>query len=1249
MNSCVPPSYAQVFMPKAGEMVALSSAFHPSILTGVKVYARDPFRLDFIMDPGEQKSGQDADAQRLIRYFLASLTVPEQDLWVNLSPYENDRIVPDAFGRTEMGRDLLAQDYLLKQVTSSLMYPEDGLGKTFWADVYEQAQEQFGTTDIPVDTFNKVWIVPAKAVVYEKPDASRRSDEAVAYVVGAHLKVMLESDYLAMEHNGVGADLVSSRERADIKSAPAQELTQGIIRKIIIPALEKEVNEGWNFVQLRQVYNSFILAAWYKKKIKQSLLAKVYVDQKKVRGVNIDDPQEAEKIWGQYVEAFRKGVFDLVKEEEDQYTLEMIPRKYFSGGVTLMDAAMDIIDNSEELKGHGMILPEEALLIRMNLRAEPPEGDIPSENPVFYSQQVIHQRIVETAPRLKDVFSEYGFGSGPEIMAAFGRVFKLMQRQEDLDIERLLQFVSERLSQDRDLLFRDPGLFEQGITSLLGTVNFLLRGQPLSSYGQQEDQQVEIAQRLLKTWAGADLDPESILFDYNMDLDGSGNFRNSSFIQMTIVPVQYGVSVPVLVHESLHHVFPGFDAIWLTEAVTQRMSLEILGLQRLALSDSFRSQYQQEQRMLRKLAEVIGGYAPIILAYSTGEAGILFEALGPNADLVWRLMEALDDIEGSTVFKEKMLEAILKNLGSRDVLVRLGDVFRQGHQLPFRLMPLIAQDLKKNVVRSPAIEDIRSQFLSREMGENVVLERSISAYIEGLDEEDLFISDDDLAMASVDAAEDIVADASEAMPLLTMIQEFLKKKDRQIPGGKGSMKTIASAVEEPGSPLASYQVTEFLKEEDVHAFKVAAQDPGKSPTMLKIFLDDEDLFNGRPREAFDAPVLNEGKVVVHAESYTGGSFEHWRGWRQMPNASSWRGSKWGHETITFIEQPFLDGRPTQEEVDVFKETIKEKTVNGYGYKAVGNWSVEQAPIRCALDDKDRKFYLMDPYAVRKIKDMDHAQTAPDNIEAFTEAAGSYWQAMADVHKKFKAKNFDSLPGSQADREALREVLLQQGYFISNDDMEIQGAKELVPEAVWMNVRYVIQALKENVEQHVGGMGELMIHVNTTAGKVFVAMLDNGPGFPVDQDTGKPLINLHEYKGFIQVVQRKDSPGRGIALGSANRIAAEFRIFSQGYMRDLKRITRMDNDLHPAFQNERIPGAMVVAEIDLFRDVATGGIDLTVDQNYLQTTGSGADMAFDLDPAELRRFQNAGGFVPVIMNIQPMDDLPAFLGLTSQLN
>ena len=73
---------------------------------------------------------------------------------INLSPYEKDRIIPFYFGLTEMGRDLLAEDYMLKQITASLIYPEERIGKKFWKRIYEEAEKKFGRTNIPVNTFN---------------------------------------------------------------------------------------------------------------------------------------------------------------------------------------------------------------------------------------------------------------------------------------------------------------------------------------------------------------------------------------------------------------------------------------------------------------------------------------------------------------------------------------------------------------------------------------------------------------------------------------------------------------------------------------------------------------------------------------------------------------------------------------------------------------------------------------------------------------------------------------------------------------------------------------------------------------------------------------------------------------------------------------------------------------------------------------------------------------------------------------
>ena len=324
------PVYAQDFrLPEPGQMVALSPAFNPAVLKGIKLDPKNSFRFHFFVDSGDSNLSQadlKSESSKLIKYFLASLTIPEKDLWVNLSPYEKDRIVPQEFGQTEMGRDLLAEDYVLKQITASLIYPESQLGKEFWAKVYAKAQAKYGTTNIPVNTFNKVWIVPEKAVVYE--------NGGVAFVLENHLKVMLEQDYLSLKkHTGI----TSEKEQA----TDTNQLGSQIVREIVIPTLTKEVNEGKNFSQLRQVFYSLILATWYKKKIKDSVINKVYSNHNKISGVNVS-AQDKEKIYQKYLKAFKKGVYNYIKEESDPLTNQTIPRKYFSGGVNAAQISDDM-------------------------------------------------------------------------------------------------------------------------------------------------------------------------------------------------------------------------------------------------------------------------------------------------------------------------------------------------------------------------------------------------------------------------------------------------------------------------------------------------------------------------------------------------------------------------------------------------------------------------------------------------------------------------------------------------------------------------------------------------------------------------------------------------------------------------------------------------------------------------------------------------------------------------------------------
>ena len=318
-------------LPPVETAITLSPSFAPALIKGLTLDPHNPLKFNFIVSVGDDHLQGDAfqrESMKLVKYFLVALTLPENDMWVNLSPYEKDRIVPEHLGQTGMGRDLLLQDYMLKQLTASLMNPEEKLGAKFWDHVYQETKERFGTTDILMDTFNKIWIVPDKAQVYVKNQS--------VFVVESHLKVMLEEDYFVVRE----APFVSRKEKALHASRDMGDL----IREIILPAIEKEVNEGKNFASLRQIQNSAILAAWYKKNLKQTFLGQVYVNQKKTDGIHSDDKEAAQKVYNQYLQAFKKGVYTNVKEDYNSETQEIVSRKYFSGG--FKETAEGIIDEA---------------------------------------------------------------------------------------------------------------------------------------------------------------------------------------------------------------------------------------------------------------------------------------------------------------------------------------------------------------------------------------------------------------------------------------------------------------------------------------------------------------------------------------------------------------------------------------------------------------------------------------------------------------------------------------------------------------------------------------------------------------------------------------------------------------------------------------------------------------------------------------------------------------------------------------
>ena len=276
-----------------------SKDYNPLVLYGMKIDPDNPLSFEFIIDEGDTDLSREQlkfSTENLIKYFLAALAVPEEDLWVNLSPYESDRIITEELGTTEIGKEMLAQDYILKQLASSLTHPDTPTGRAYWQVVPSRAQaskksHHKGHRQVESDRLSKIWIEPRTAEIFEH--------DGGVYISGASLDVRSES----------GSENVQS----------------------LLDAIKQQVNQGAHFARTRQIYRAFILAAYFKQKYMESLYSHA-IDKNNVNGFALHDRTLKDRIYDLYVDAFKKRAYDVVKPLPYVCSSDKRLNRYFAGG-----------------------------------------------------------------------------------------------------------------------------------------------------------------------------------------------------------------------------------------------------------------------------------------------------------------------------------------------------------------------------------------------------------------------------------------------------------------------------------------------------------------------------------------------------------------------------------------------------------------------------------------------------------------------------------------------------------------------------------------------------------------------------------------------------------------------------------------------------------------------------------------------------------------------------------------------------
>jgi hypothetical protein len=224
------------------------------------------------------------------------LALEPSRLWVNLHPGEPHRIIDPELGRTDAGRVLLEADLRMKKTVAKLIHPDSRLGTRFWDSVRD--------TGAGSCLSFRQWIVPAPATV--------REDGGGLYIVDAPLSVKLETEYLSAKGTA-GGD--TGCKRADTAT---EEHNERVFRTMILPEVEKAVNQAPEYAALRRVYLTRIAAEWYRQRSRTKATAlRDVIDSGSTARWPARTPWDPRDVFDKFVKSVKDGEFRVERTTVD--------------------------------------------------------------------------------------------------------------------------------------------------------------------------------------------------------------------------------------------------------------------------------------------------------------------------------------------------------------------------------------------------------------------------------------------------------------------------------------------------------------------------------------------------------------------------------------------------------------------------------------------------------------------------------------------------------------------------------------------------------------------------------------------------------------------------------------------------------------------------------------------------------------------------------------------------------------------
>ncbi|MDD3296895.1 MAG: hypothetical protein PHU64_05990 [Candidatus Omnitrophica bacterium] len=1214
------------FMPAPDKIIPLSQEFFPPLIKGLVIDASNPFHFDFIIETGDKNFDEKIfkqDSRKLIKYFLTTLTIPEEDLWVNLSPYEKDKITPNNLGATELGENLLSQDYILKQIFSSLLYPESSLGKKFWDRVYEKAYQTYGTVNIPINTFNKVWVVPDKAVIYEKDNT--------AYVAESRLRVMLEEDYLALKNN-INEKSLDAGELNETDIEGINNLSSTVMKEIILPEIEKEVNSGKNFSPLRQAYNSLILAVWFKEKLKQNInkalsegsadiLTEIYLDKSKIEGVSAGDKELKEKIYQKYLEAYKKGVFNYIKTDYDLNTAKNIRRHYYSGGADFTDASLSLEVTSNPVAVSSAVIHGDTYKVGIALEPDVAQASIPDflDKLIKINNQRYQDGLFPVIDS-KNIGLLHGVDSEQSITVEvdYDISGKTTDRRLTLEAQELL------------ILMEKPGVRSIRIAKVVpqnSKVDFMLIAEKLKDKDNMTTGK-EIVKSIRK-YSDEDVFSAVVVFSSGMAASFYGNkemlFEISRQTEVKEVYLGEGVSWLKGLHEvSYQEKQQSHDAIAVLisrinpGASMSSLNTDVAGMEVFhGTLDVFEADVRAGPK--DKFGSGFGG--PGIYLAVTGEKKLAeFFAGWAEDEAVHRLAKARNAADNS-LDKNAAKGIVLRGRVNPGKNLKVGrfEIIRDGEP-----------DLEKGVLPADWAKD-------------------------------------PMLLAALTREFDIL--------------DIRNMKDNGLSMGPGSNRVLV-VHERAGKNAILWEGPEPLNES--YSFPLGAQVAnvdGRYITNLKRILNVMRQSSNVPGISQDA---TDAEIIEFTIEYLQTLDEQRKNKTIQEPILTESTDSYGNRIIRIDELAIPESQNKQ--IGRLIEAVLRRAVDPEeGVKAINfqgsdsTWTI--VGFKQELEDKKTLSHEQREVALRKLgldwKDAHRlVETNQDKtlavmqkaLDKQTQEATSYelgaQTRLGDDLFELDALRVWQMWNNSGEDTLLKEIygLREKGYIISIGDwpaMVDAMERSILPVVKGKTKKRVVEAiglLGENVNMHAGGEGILIVKLDEQSSRMHIVVMDKGEGFKLDGD-GLPDI-IDKTSGRFK--KGEQSPGKGVGLGRVLGNVDELYIYTKGYIFNAKEARFSRNEATQLLQ-----GTLFSAVIDYKNNDSDdtrlssaaaagvkagdqpfkgnqnpGGIDLNPVNLDMEVGGGNINIPEFIPSFDIETFN---GFTFSILKIEPIKDLKGIFG------